>query len=198
MNFATLKTELSDRGFTALGDTRLGQYINAGYHEFNEEHLWPWRIDTETGAAPLTVTDLGTIEEVVNTANGSTPLCGEDRRTLRDAYGDLTRTGTPEYFYRDDQTTIRTYPVGGTLSVRHYKVAADLTGADTPIIPSRYHLLIVDYAVRQAYRVMDNHSAAEHLDVEIQRRLAKVVEAVLNVQVANPIVTQVTAGSEDW
>lgn len=186
MNFSELKAELAARGFDYLSDTRRGQYVNAGYHEFNEEDLWSWRVDTDTGSSPLTVSDLGVIEEVVDTGNNSRPLVAEDRRNLRDWYGDLTTTGTPEFFYRDGATTVRTYPVGGTLSLRHFKLAADLTGTDTPIIPTRYHLLIVDYAARRAYNDSDNQQAAGLVEAEIQRQLHKVRQSDLQVQVANP------------
>jgi hypothetical protein len=69
----------------------------------------------------LTINDLGTIEEVANSAvSGSPPLDYADRRTLRDYYGDITITGSPSFFFIDNGV-VRTYPVGGTLAVRYYK-----------------------------------------------------------------------------
>jgi hypothetical protein len=115
----------ADRGFDTLSDTRLGNFINQGRAELDQMFLWPYRLASASGASPLTITDLGTIEEVANSAvTGSPVLAYADRRSLRDSYGDITTTGTPGYFYIDNGV-VRTYPVGGTLAVRYYKRPPD-------------------------------------------------------------------------
>jgi hypothetical protein len=138
---------LSDRGFDELSDTRLGSFINQGRAELDNLYCWPYRLTSASGASPLTITDLGTIEEVADTSqSGSPPLDYADRRSLRDSYGDITRTGSPAFFFIDNGV-VRTYPVGGTLAVRYYKRTPLLVAdADTPLAPVDYHLLYVDFA----------------------------------------------------
>lgn len=170
MNFGTLKTELSDRGFSYLSDTRLGQYVNWGYQEINDADHWPYRRTTATGAAPLTVSDLGVIDSVVNTANGNSPLRPSTAYDLAMAYGDLTTTGTPTYYYVDG-SQVKTYPVGGTLLVGYFKAPADLASSDTPLVPTRFHRAIVDAAASMAYRDADNFEAAEALHQHVEREV---------------------------
>lgn len=198
MDFTALKAALANRGYQRLSDTQRGEYVNGGYHELNEEELWDWRVSTATGAAPLTVADLGPIEEVVDTAQQNRSLEWCDRRTLRETYADLTLTGSPAFFYRDGTTVVRTFPASGTLSVRHFKVATDLSGgSDTPIVPSRYHRLIVDYAERLAARDTGNHDVADRVEGQIERRLVKVRATMLTVQIATQD-TVLSLASDDW
>ena len=159
--FATLKTSLSDRGFSYLSDTRLGEYVNLGYTRVCEAHPWIWTQATATGNAPLTIATLGQVLSVVDTTN-KTPLTVVERDEVIDDMGaDLTVTGTPSVAYRSAETVVSVYPVATVaLSVRHCAVPAALTGTDTPILPSRYHLHIVDAAVVEAYLDADDPAAA--------------------------------------
>lgn len=178
MIFSALKTELSDRGFSYLTDTRLGQYINWARAELDDLDAWPYRIATATGAAPLTVTDLGWVQGVQDTGT-KLQLLPIDRESLADRYDDLTITGTPQFYYATDGV-VNTYPVGGTISVRYNKVPVDLSAAgDSPLAPVRFHRLIVDLAVRMAYRDSDNHEAAEQLQAQVERDLMLMRMALL-------------------
>lgn len=170
MNFTTLKTELSDRGFSYLSDTRLGQYVNWAYSEINDSDFWPYRRTTTSGAAPVTISDLGIIDTVVDTAHGNVVLRPATLQDLVRNYGDVSTTGTPIYYYIDG-TQVKTYPVGGTLSIGYYKVPADLTGTDTPLVPTRFHRMIVDLAVSMAYRDNDNHESANALRAQVDHDL---------------------------
>jgi hypothetical protein len=95
-------------------------------------YLWPYRLTTASGAAPLTITDLGVIEEVVDTAQSSLPLHFVSRRNLLDAYSILTTTGSPQWFYVDNGV-VRTYPVGGTLSVPVLQADTGFDGGSGPV-----------------------------------------------------------------
>jgi len=162
MTFAELKTELAARGFDYLSDTRQGQFINRSYQEMAEERDFPYLQATTTGAAPLTISDLRTVESVSN-ATQDYKLSPLDRRNLTDFAHDLTTTGTPSYWYMTTADTIAVYPANttDTLTVYYWKVPATLTGVVTPAIASRYHLLIVDGAVAYAYADSDNYDAAQ-------------------------------------
>lgn len=171
MNFAQLKSELASRGFDYLSDSRIGFFINQGRHELDMMELWPYRITEVSGTPPLTISDLGTIEEVVDTSNNYAQLQNTDRRTLRSAYNDISTTGSPTYFFVDN-TSLRVFPIGGSVTVRYYKRPADLSGStDTPLAPSQYHMLIIDMAARWAYKDSDNEQEAQALGEDINRQL---------------------------
>jgi hypothetical protein len=196
VQFSALKQELSDRGFDELSDTRLGQFINQGRAELDNLYSWPYRLTSASGASPLTINDLGTIEEVANSAvSGSPPLDYADRRTLRDYYGDITITGTPSFFYIDNGV-VRTYPVGGTLAVRYYKRPPLLTAAgDTPLAPVDYHLLYVDFAARWAAK---DGMQPDGLSADILRQVQIMVADLFGQQLVGSDLAPVTGDSCDW
>ena len=189
MDFSALKTELAERGFNYLNDTRRGYFINQARHELDMLELWPYRITTLTNQTPpVTITDLGTVSEVIDTANGSTPLSAMDRSELRQGYNDISISGTPTYFFVDNGV-LRTFPIGGTLSVRYYMRTADLSGStDLPLSPTQYHLLIVDMASRWAQKDSDNDVVIPTLSAEIERQLALMrLDLLGSQQVSNPM-----------
>lgn len=204
MNFTALKAELAARGFDHLSDTRLGQYVNWGRAELDDLYRWPYREAAVTGTAPLIVTDLGVIEAVTNETSHAT-LQPADFRGLLEDYGDLSLSGTPSSYYVSWATgvpEVATYPAStNTIGVQYWKVTPDLSaGTDTPLAPTRFHGLIVDLAVRRAYRDRDNHQAAEQLQVEIDRQVQTMIGALLGGQQVQGagLYMQVTGASEDW
>lgn len=169
-----IQTELYSRGYDhlnqdAAGRARALRWINQSYQAALLEESWPFRLNTATGAAPLSVTDLGEILTVVDTANSNFELGEMTERELA-AY-DLTITGVPLWYFRDN-LQIKTWPVGGTLSVRYYSLPPDLAnGTDTTLIPKRYMDVIVDGAVRRAAKDRDNPDAVQLAESERQRGL---------------------------
>jgi hypothetical protein len=183
MDFSALKNELADRGFAHLNSVRQGQYINWARAEMDETALWPYRIATATGAAPLTISDLGTIETVVDTANSNNPLSPMDYSDLVKYFKTLSTVGAASYYYLASSTQVAVYPTTATLSVRYFKVPADLSASsDTPLAPTRWHRLIVDIATRMAYRDNDNHAAAEAINTQIERDKMLMLNSLMVVQ----------------
>jgi hypothetical protein len=195
--FSALRQELADRGFSYLTDARLNWLINAAYTELNEMELWPWRDTTATGAAPLTIADLGVVGSVVDTQALHT-LVPIDRRQLLNDAPDLTTTGSPMFFYVTNGV-VNTYPVGGTLSVRYFAATLPLSGdSDLPVIPDRFIPTIVDIAVRRGYLDDENFEVIQGLQVEIDRQLELMREVFLwNIAGRPPVIADI-AGSGDW
>lgn len=204
MNFQNLKDELAARGFDHLTDTRLGQYVNWARGELDDMFRWPYREKSVTGVAPLTVADLGVIEAVTNETQHYTlrpyPFGG-----LLEDFGDLSLTGTPSFYYvawPSGVPVVATYPASTqTIGVQYWQVPPDLgAGSDTPLAPRRFHGLLVDLAVRRAYRDRDNHEAAETLQKEIDRQVQVMVAALLGGQQVQGAASyaQVTGAAEDW
>lgn len=167
MTFQEMLTEFYARGFDYLndsgpGEVRAKRWLNQGYMDIIEADDWPFLYAETGGSAPLTISDLGTIESVWS-ATSKTNVAHADRRTLVEAYGDLSTTGTPQFFYFTSPSTIATYPVSTDgLTVRYWRVPSELSaGSDTPVFPSRYHYAIVDHAVGRAYMDSDNPEMAQ-------------------------------------
>lgn len=173
--FLNLQNELYARGYdhlnqNAAGRARAKRYINQAHQELCLEELWPFRLATATGAAPLLIADLDRVLTVVDTANNRQRLFVASEEELSNA--DLTATGTPVYFYRSASLQVSTWPVGGTLSVRYFRVPNMLASdADTTLVPLRYSDAIVDGAVRRAAKDRDNPDAVALAEAERQRAL---------------------------
>ena len=202
MTYADLKTELSDRGFSYLSDARLGRYVNAARGELDRLALWPWREKSVTGVAPFTVADLGPVEAVMNTSN-NTKLAKVDYQTLLEHYGDLDTTGSPSCWYSAwpaGSPVVATYPTSGdTIGVQYWRVCPDLTGVESPLSPADAHYLIVDLAVRRAYRDSDNHEAAEAIQSEIDRQVDALLFQYQPGMTDGPdAYVGVTGASSDW
>lgn len=168
MTFQELLTEFYARGFDYLNDggagaTRAKRWINQGYMDIIEADDWPFLNDSVSGVAPLTITDLGTVESCVNDTTKRS-LSFVDRRTLVESYPDLTTAGSARYAYFSDATTLQVFPVSTseTITVRYWQIPTELSAAgDTPLIPARYQYAIIDYACGRAYMDSDNPEMAQ-------------------------------------
>lgn len=175
MLFSELKTALAARGFDDYSDTTLGERINSARAELDRMYLWPWREASVTGTAPASVSDLGQIEAVTNETRDYR-LVGRQFADLIDAYGDLSTTGTPIYYYRayvSNSPVVATYPVStDTIGVQYWKVTVDLVDAgDEPASPSECHSLIVDLAAARGWRDKDNHELAAAIQADVSRQI---------------------------
>lgn len=156
---STLQVEFQARGFadmTSAADlTRITRWLNDAMHDIDEMYDWPYLLATASGAAPLTVADLRSVERVLDTTNDR-PLGQIARGEAADEDGDLTTTGTsPLSFYVSGVTTVAVYPTATVqIQVLYWKISPDLSaGSDAPLMPDRFRMAIVDYAV--AYGCMD-------------------------------------------
>jgi hypothetical protein len=194
-DFTTLKTMLSDRGFSRLTATQLGDLINDARQEMDNYLPWPYRLTSASGTSPLTVSDLGSVEEVITTADLNNPLRYMERELIRAYYGDITVVGTPLVYFIDNGV-IRTYPVGGTLTVRYFKRTVDLSaGADLPLAPTNYHRLIVDIAEREALILKGDKEEALMVQQRVDRKLALMVADLMQQALASSLPYPM--GSED-
>lgn len=166
---ATVRTEFLARGFDELDPTTRGnRAVNDAYAWLCKKALWPFLEATATGAAPLTVADIGVLMSVTDTANGNNPLHWKDRRTLVEMYGDLTTTGVPMWFYIEGGNVVKTYPVGGTLAVRYHRNPSKLVAdADVLLVPDGWVQLVIDRACYRGELDRGNYAAATALRVEI-------------------------------
>lgn len=167
LTLSTLLTEFYARGFDYLNDggagvTRATRWINDAMHAIDEIDRWPYLEATASGAAPLSVTDLGEIETVVDTTT-NTVLEYMSREAVVDYYTDPSATGTPSVYYVTGGNTVAVYPTrtSGSITVRYFKTGPDLSsGSDAPLMPDRFRMAIVEYAVAAALRDKSNYQEA--------------------------------------
>lgn len=201
MNFAELKTELAARGFKGLSSTRQGQFINWAYLELCGLHQWPFLENSATGTTPLAITTLGTIEAVID-EDRNVELLPVEYRDLVAEVGDLSTTGVASVYYIANPSgtlQVATYPVTtNTIGVQFYEVPAELTGTDTPVVPARFHDILVDLAVTRAYRNKDLFQQADALQAHIDRRVQQMAVEQFTQQIQGPDFQQIRGASEDW
>lgn len=201
MNLATGITELKARGADYLSDARATIILNAARNDFEDFWWgWPWLETSTTGTAPVTISDVRQILYVTDTT-GRTLLEGRDARDLvGDTDAVLTTTGTATSWYLDGSATLRVYPANTstTFTVRYVKFSAELTGTDTPAIPTRHHPLWIDLAMVRVYRDSDDLAAAEALRRQTQEDLRRLVAVYELRSGSNNRRQIIREGALDW
>lgn len=185
-----------------ISSSRCTIMLNRGKNALEDLHPWPWlEVSATTGTAPLTISDLKHVLYVADTTNGN-ELTGIDRRDARDLDKELNDTGTPSYWWLASETSLRVAPLNttATLSVDYVKFSPELSGdSDTPLIPTRYHPVWVDFAVVEAYKDADNYGAASTLlDHLLRFDVPRMVESYAARNLQGPEMQQIRAGSADW
>lgn len=174
-----LRARLVDRGFDDLDEGQLDYLLNTAYQEICDLEDWPFCEANTSGAPPLTVSTLRKIRTVRDTVQGIW-LVRTDRSDVVEAGLDPNTAGAPVWYFIDSGTEIRTYPLGGTLSVRYYEAPAAMAlAADTPIVPERFRDIIVLGAARLG--MMDESASGDlgAFSQEYERRLDVMREALL-------------------
>lgn len=198
ITLAELRTEvfgpysyLNDSGTQAA---RVDRWINQAYHELCDQAPWPFLETTSTGAAPLTISDLGDVITVTDTDGVVLEPIQYDpiRRVVN---GDLTTTGSAAFYYLTGGTVVNAYPVpSASITVRYRKKPTNLSSAgDEPLVPDEYRDLIALGALRRA--AIDNQAweAANGYRQEWDARLLDMVSS----EIEPPRAQQIIVGSED-
>lgn len=186
-----------DRGFSYLADNansqaRRDRWINEGYQSLLEEADFPFEESTATGAAPLTIADLRDVRYVGNTDG---ELVQRSRQEIMGwNASQQTQTGNASYWYQDG-SQIKVWPLDTrSITVRYLRTPPDLSAAgDTPIVPARYHDLIVDFAVLRALRDRSNYQEADALWQAMQVDLTRMRTALLGQDPMFQRITDPTA-----
>ena len=182
MTLEELVTELKARGFDYLPTSRCQRYLNDAYLlDICETEDWPFLNASEEGPAPLTIADLRSIHIVINSSQGY-KLSPVDPREITDNFdSDLSRPGNPAFWYLTNDQTIAVFPTSGTdkLLVTYLRAPSALQSTDSPVLPTRFHTLIVDGAVARAYEDSDDYELAQNARENFEARLARMRESLL-------------------
>ena len=180
MNFSELKQELFARGTNyleedAAGQARAERWLNQAYREIANLQAWPFLVVTTTGTVGAGEVSLPDVRRVMYVTADGNRLRSIRLEELVDLDSDLTRTGTPAYWYLEG-TTIKTWPTGGTITARYIKRLPPLSGTTEPVFDEEYHDLIVDDAMLRAYKDTDNFEAYASLRQVYDAGLAQMTE----------------------
>lgn len=148
MILSAARTQLERMGAGRLaGDTTTEDYyLNQAKNWIEDKDDWVWLETTTTGSSPLTVSDLRKVIYVADTTNDRL-LKEADLIDIARRDPGINDVGQPSHFYLDGLTSLKVWPSQTvTLSVRYLKYSPELTAADSPLIPTRYHNLWVDVA----------------------------------------------------
>jgi len=180
VTFAELVSTFTAQGFDYLQASEAEAYLNDAYLlDICEAEDWPFLEATATGAAPLTISDLRAVEYVLDSAQ-ETKLSPVDRKGLTDSSVNLAEVGTPTHYYLTEGTTLNLFPTStDTLSVRYFKTPPRLTGTASPVLPERFHSLIVTGAVARAYENSDDWELAQSAANAFAVRLDRMRESLL-------------------
>lgn len=190
MTLTEIQDAVKPHGFSDQSTTTLNRWINDAYFKIVGAENWPflekgpYTLNTaaSTAAATNTPADLGKVLSIISTSGG-TKLA----RLSRDAYlarlaADGTADGTP-LFYTIYAGEIRLYPEpSGTPSYNLYYLsdpAALSAGSDVPLIPERYHHLIVTGALMNGYRQFDDTENVGITTSEFGSGLQQMIEDVM-------------------
>ena len=181
MTAEELITEFLGRGFDYMSNAKAAGYVNDAYLvDLCGAEDWPFLEGTVTGVAPLSMPEFESLEFVIDTTEEK-KLHPLDRRNLTDDYPNLSTTGTAIYYYLTGGSTLNVYPLNTTdsLFVRYWKTPSRLSGTAVPLIPERFHSLIIDGAVARAYEDSDDYELAQNAEQKFLARLQKMREALL-------------------
>lgn len=206
MNLEQLVTEFRARGFDYLPTSRCENYVNDSYVlDIAEQDDWPWLEKSVESTAPLEIADLSAVRYVIDVTQEAklVPL-KQDRIT--DDYGvNLALAGNPINYYLEAGDTVKVYPTSKSdmILVAYWKTASRLLGAETPLVPERFHSLIVDGAVARAYEDSDDYELANAAKDRFNLRLQAMRDSLTDLQHDAPddhiVVTDPAAlGSWGW
>lgn len=186
LDFTAMQTEVYARGVSDLNDggagvTRVKRWINDAAHEIDELAEWPYKLASTTGAAPLTIADLDVVLAVTDVSHVRA-LAPAEQRYLRSTFADLTTVGTADYYYFTSQTTLTTFPVTtATLTVDYWKFGPDLSsGSDVPLMPDRFRMGIVHYAVASALKDRGDDAGSKSAREDGDRVVSQMMASLLN------------------
>jgi hypothetical protein len=126
----------------------------------------------------LTIADLRKVETVRDTTSGRW-LERSSRQRVVTLGLDPDTQGTPDVYYIDNGV-IRTFPVGGTLAVRYWKVPDEMaSSADTPVVPARFRDVIVTGAARIGLMGDSASEDVQFVTQEYERRIGVMAQSLL-------------------
>lgn len=185
MTEAEVKQEVSDSGLDHLSASRIDRFVNLAARRLYNTQLWPFRLTTQSAAAPLAVTNRGTIKAVRNSEGEDIEPWDQDE--LDAEYNLTTGEGSAWAWYLNDAGEVAIYPPSSeTITVRHYRITPSATADILSAIPETFHYIIVSDAVRRGKIENGELEAAAAYKADFDEGLAEMRRVQFNIQVQAP------------
>lgn len=167
MTLTEMVAELVARGAES-DTTRNSAWLNQAYRRIYNAYEWSFTEATVTGTAGAGTATVSDFKRAILVTDSTLYTPGVRLRKI--TYPELAedieaenyaQTGTPEFWYFDGiSSLIKTYPLGGTITVRYHKRVAVLAAGDSPAFDEEYHLDVVDRAMVEVYKDNDEFQSA--------------------------------------
>jgi hypothetical protein len=149
MDVTALRAAVRERGLDYLVDASIDRELGLAAQEVTLMEAWPWRLTSQSGASPLTVTRLGPINAVLDD-EADVPLTPSRRSDAEESGSDLAARN-PAGIYLVAAGVVTAYPAGRQITVRHFERRYWTTSttttpsgtSDVPLAPEEFHEVIV-------------------------------------------------------
>lgn len=184
--FEALLTEFYARGFDYLnqddsGRLRAQRWINQSYLALCEEEDWPFLRATAYGTAPMEISDLSEVKEVMDL---TTDLQLMQFRELELTRAQREDEGEPCHYYVDDLTVGISPPnPEHDLAVRYRRTPEPLEEeGHVCLIPNRFVDMVIDGAAIKGLKDSDNWESVIAAQQAYDHQLAGMRKALLHRQ----------------
>ncbi|MGH2939559.1 MAG: hypothetical protein ACRDPE_15735, partial [Solirubrobacterales bacterium] len=135
------------------------------------------------GVGSVVIEDLGQVEYVLDFTQ-EVKLEPLKRARITDRATNLAEEGNPRHYYISGGNTVNIFPVSSTdqLEVRYWRVPEPLSGEAEPVLPFRFHSLIVDAARVRGYENSDDWELTATALTRFELRLNQMKESLFSLQ----------------
>lgn len=177
-------------GFDDLGNVEFLSILNDVYHDLNNLEAWPYLEKVVTGNSTsgtaqlfASTLDIKQVLSLINTTQGYSLTPYNTDQFFKDFTSMLTTTGQPGIYYLTVVDTaapngwnLSAWPIPNSVDayqLRYLYIPADLTISDTPVLPARYHRILVYGVLAELYDQEDDMDAAIREQNKYDRRIAR-------------------------
>jgi len=179
---ATMLSDFQDHGFTDIDQAHFLVYLNHAYMQFCTREPWPFleKLLTTTFTASqaqqfTSTTDVKQVLSIINTTKGYALDPARPETIYKNYVSSLTVPGIPFYYYEPVVNTAA--PMGQQVHVYPQPISTDAAqmryiyipallaaGGDIPVLPERFHRVLVFGALWQAYRLEDDPQSGDEYE----------------------------------
>lgn len=178
----TMLSDFQDHGFTDIDITHFLVYLNHSQQMFCAREPWPFleKLLTSTFTASqaqqfTAITDIKQVLSLINTTQGYALDPERASTVYKDNVATLTVPGTPTWYYTPVNNAaapmgkqVHVYPqpaAADAVQLRYIYIPTLLTaGGDIPVVPERFHRILVFGALWQAYRLEDDPQSGDEYE----------------------------------
>ena len=158
---------VGDDSFITFNQQDIYDWVNEGMLDLTRKTKCNQVIySAAANAFAPTIVSTGGIE-VTRVVYNRLPLTYITQEALDGMYVDPTYVSEPAYFYWDDVTGLKIFPIPSAsntnvISVTYNSLPTQVTAVgDTPVVPAHYHMALVSFCKMRFYERVQNYRAME-------------------------------------